>query len=219
LASRARHPLCRYQFCHRVFGFRHRLPHLQGWPLRRSRGARRRYGHGRRRPTGLSVPGVGHAHPRRLRRAATGTRARAASSRARKSARELKPREAVDLNLPFGPDGQMIRVASYNIQKSIGTDFRRRPERILDVLVELDADVIALQEVDRRFGARVTSLSPDAIAAATGYRPVVFGARPQSLGWHGNTLLVRKDIEVVAQRTLILPGLEPRGAVLADLQL
>jgi len=113
----------------------------------------------------------------------------------------------------------MIRVASYNIQKSIGTDFRRRPERILDVLVELDADVIALQEVDRRFGARITSLSPAAIAEATGYRPVVFGARPQSLGWHGNTLLVRKDIEVVAQRTLILPGLEPRGAVLADLQL
>jgi len=39
----------------------------------------------------------------------------------------------------------MIRVASYNIQKSIGTDFRRRPARILEVLVELDAVVIALQ--------------------------------------------------------------------------
>jgi len=115
--------------------------------------------------------------------------------------------------------GPMIRVASYNIQKSIGTDFRRRPQRILDVLVELDADVVALQEVDRRFGERTTSLSPTAIAAATGYRPVVFGARPQSLGWHGNTLLIRKGIEVVSQRTLVLPRLEPRGAVLADLGL
>ncbi len=113
----------------------------------------------------------------------------------------------------------MIRVASYNIQKSIGTDFRRRPERILDVLVELDADVIALQEVDRRFGERVTSLPPEAIAAATGYRPVVFGARPQSLGWHGNTLLVRNGTEVVAQKALELPRLEPRGAVLADLRI
>lgn len=111
----------------------------------------------------------------------------------------------------------MIRVASYNIQKSIGTDFRRRPERILDVLVELDADVIALQEVDRRFGARITSLSPAAIAKATGYRPVVFGARPQSLGWHGNTLLVRENVQVMSKRTLVLPRLEPRGAVLADL--
>jgi endonuclease/exonuclease/phosphatase family metal-dependent hydrolase len=112
----------------------------------------------------------------------------------------------------------MIRVASYNIQKSIGTDFRRRPARILDVLVELDADIIALQEVDRRFGERVTSLSPEAIASATGYRPVIFGARPQSLGWHGNTLLIRNGVEVVAQRSLTLPRLEPRGAVLADLR-
>jgi len=113
----------------------------------------------------------------------------------------------------------MIRVASYNIQKSIGTDFRRRPARILDVLAELDADIVALQEVDRRFGERVTSLSPDAIAAATGYEPVMFGARPQSLGWHGNTLLIRRGIRVLAQRQLVLPRLEPRGAVLADLRI
>ena len=113
----------------------------------------------------------------------------------------------------------MIRVASYNIQKSIGTDFRRRPERILEVLVELDADVVALQEVDRRFGERVTSLPPEAIAAVTGYEPIVFGARPQSLGWHGNTLLVRRGVEVLARRQLVLPRLEPRGGVLADLNI
>lgn len=115
--------------------------------------------------------------------------------------------------------GTMIRVASYNIQKSIGADFRRRPARILEVLVELDADIVALQEVDRRFGERVTSLAPAAIAEATGYRPIVFGVRPLSLGWHGNTLLVRDGIEVLAQRQLQLPGLEPRGAVLADLRM
>lgn len=111
----------------------------------------------------------------------------------------------------------MIRVASYNIQKSIGTDFRRRPNRILDVLVELDADIIALQEVDRRFGERVASLTPESIAEATGYEPVFFGARPRSLGWHGNTLLIRRGVQVLAQRQLTLPRLEPRGAVLADL--
>ncbi|MDR3474046.1 MAG: endonuclease/exonuclease/phosphatase family protein [Devosia sp.] len=113
----------------------------------------------------------------------------------------------------------MIRVASYNIQKSIGTDFRRRPNRILDVLVELDADVIALQEVDRRFGERAASLTPQAIANETGYEPVVFGARPLSLGWHGNTILVKRGIEVLTQRQLQLPRLEPRGAVLADLRI
>lgn len=113
----------------------------------------------------------------------------------------------------------MISVASYNIQKSIGTDFRRRPARILEVLAELEADVIALQEVDRRFGERASSLSVEAIEAATRYTPLRFGAREKSLGWHGNTILVRKGVEVLAQRTLDLPALEPRGAVLADLRI
>ncbi len=111
----------------------------------------------------------------------------------------------------------MIAVASYNIQKSIGTDYRRRPERILGVLAELDADVVALQEVDRRFGERASSLSTEAIEAETGYTALRFGAREKSLGWHGNTILVRKSVRVLAQRTLTLPCLEPRGAVLADL--
>jgi len=112
----------------------------------------------------------------------------------------------------------MISVASYNIQKSIGTDLRRRPARILEVLAELDADIVALQEVDRRFGERASSLSVETIVAETGYTPLRFGARPLSLGWHGNTILVRKGVEVLDQRALTLPALEPRGAVLADLR-
>lgn len=112
----------------------------------------------------------------------------------------------------------MISVASYNIQKSIGTDFRRRPERILSVLGELNADVVALQEVDRRFGARVSSLSAETLEKETDYRPVRFGVLPGSLGWHGNVILVRKGVEVLSQRTIRLPALEPRGAVSADLK-
>ena len=52
----------------------------------------------------------------------------------------------------------MIRVASYNMRKAIGTDRRRRPERTIEVLNELDADVIALQEADRRFGSRASAI-------------------------------------------------------------
>src|SRR3546814_9393521 len=51
----------------------------------------------------------------------------------------------------------MILVASYNMRKAIGTDRRRRPDRTIEVLNELDADVVALQEADRRFGARMRS--------------------------------------------------------------
>lgn len=111
----------------------------------------------------------------------------------------------------------MLRVATYNIRKSIGTDRRRRPERVLAVLRELDADVVAIQEVDRRFWDRSTALPPEIIAEETDYVPVRFGVRPESLGWHGNVLLVRGDIEVTGSRRIELPGLEPRGAVLADL--
>jgi endonuclease/exonuclease/phosphatase family metal-dependent hydrolase len=110
----------------------------------------------------------------------------------------------------------MVKVASYNIRKSIGTDRRRQPERILNILGELNADIVALQEVDRRFGQRVTTLSPDLIVDHTDYLPVRFGIREQSLGWHGNVLLVRKGAEVTNQQRIELPAFEPRGAVMAD---
>jgi endonuclease/exonuclease/phosphatase family metal-dependent hydrolase len=58
----------------------------------------------------------------------------------------------------------MITVASYNMRKAMGTDRRRDPRRTIDVLHELDADVIALQEADRRFGARLSALPLDLLA-------------------------------------------------------
>jgi endonuclease/exonuclease/phosphatase family metal-dependent hydrolase len=112
----------------------------------------------------------------------------------------------------------MIRVASYNIRKSVGQDWRRDPDRVLEVLAEIDADIVALQEVDRRFGSsRASSLSPHAIDEQTPYKPVIFGIRPESLGWHGNAILVRKNFEVGRHCRIELPCLEPRGAVLADI--
>jgi endonuclease/exonuclease/phosphatase family metal-dependent hydrolase len=113
----------------------------------------------------------------------------------------------------------MIRVASYNMRKAIGTDRRRRPERTLDVLNELGADVIALQEADRRFGSRLSALPLRLIEEHSDYEPVRFAARAGSLGWHGNAMLVRKSVEVVDKELVHLPSLEPRGAVLADLRL
>ena len=47
-----------------------------------------------------------------------------------------------------------ITVACYNMRKAIGTDRRRNPDRVLEVLQEIDADVVALQEADKRIGGR-----------------------------------------------------------------
>jgi endonuclease/exonuclease/phosphatase family metal-dependent hydrolase len=112
----------------------------------------------------------------------------------------------------------MIRVASYNMRKAIGTDRRRRPERTLEVLCELDADVIALQEADRRFGARASAIPFRMIEEHSDYKPVPFEARDGSIGWHGNALLVKKSVEIAHKEIVHLPSLEPRGAVLADIE-
>lgn len=112
----------------------------------------------------------------------------------------------------------MIKVASYNIRKAIGTDRLRRPERTLDVLAEIDADIVALQEADRRFGAKVAALPPALIESETPYRAVALCPRPGGIGWHGNAILVRRDAEVLTCAHIELPTLEPRGAVLAEIR-
>ncbi len=109
-----------------------------------------------------------------------------------------------------------LTFASYNIHKAVGLDGRRDPERIIAVLREMHADVIALQECDRRFGER-ESVLPKALLEETPWRAAPVARRPRSLGWHGNALLVRKDIEIAHAEPLHLPMLEPRGAVRADL--
>jgi endonuclease/exonuclease/phosphatase family metal-dependent hydrolase len=109
-----------------------------------------------------------------------------------------------------------LRFASYNIHKAVGTDRRRDPDRILTVLREIDADVIALQEADLRTGERAGVIDRAALDD-TPWKPVDVARRPRSLGWHGNAILVRRGFEVVEAEPLALPMLEPRGAVRADL--
>ena len=112
----------------------------------------------------------------------------------------------------------MLRVASYNIRKAIASDRRRRPERILEILSEIGADIVLLQEADRRFGERHSAIPLHMLAEHSPYRPVPYEMRPGSIGWHGNAVLVGPDVEIVQHMPLHLPSLEPRGAVLADVR-
>lgn len=117
-----------------------------------------------------------------------------------------------------GDSLRVIRVASYNMRKAIGTDRRRNPERIIEVLNEVGADVIALQEADRRFGERLSAIPAYLLEEHSAYRPVPLPHRTGGIGWHGNAILVHRDIEIVAGHALHIPALEPRGAVLAELR-
>lgn len=111
----------------------------------------------------------------------------------------------------------IIKVASYNIHKGVGTDRKRDPARILKVLQEIDADIVVLQEADLRFGTRASVLPPFLIASHTDYVPVPLDVQHDSMGWHGNAILVKSPITVVHHDIIHIPCLEPRGVVTATL--
>lgn len=76
-----------------------------------------------------------------------------------------------------------ITVASYNIHKGVGTDRRRDLRRTAAVIAELDADLVALQEADRRFGDRAGLLDLEHLKDETGLVPVkVEGAAARTAG-------------------------------------
>lgn len=107
-----------------------------------------------------------------------------------------------------------FRIASYNLHKCVGTDGRTDPARVLAVLEAIGADVVALQEVDRRLGARPAALPLKLIEAETDYRRAALPRTgPDSLGWHGQAVLIRRGIRVQEGGGIALPGLEPRGAL------
>lgn len=111
-----------------------------------------------------------------------------------------------------------LRIASYNIRKARGLDQRRDPGRILDVINELGADVVVLQEADKRLGERPSALCRDLIADKTDFHVAPVARNAVSLGWHGNAVLLRKGLQAASVYHLDLPGVEPRGAVRIDLE-
>lgn len=84
------------------------------------------------------------------------------------------------------------------------------------MLHELNADVVALQECDRRFGARISALPRQALEEDH-WQVAPVAAMPESIGWHGNALLVKRGIAILDASPISLPTVEPRGAACVDL--
>jgi len=109
--------------------------------------------------------------------------------------------------------GQSVQITlvSYNIHACIGGDARFDPDRVVAVLQELNADLVALQEVEHcdvggddllAYLAKKTGRA--AIAGQTFLR----GGRP-----YGNGLLTRLPIVAESRFDLSIVGFEPRGAI------
>jgi endonuclease/exonuclease/phosphatase family metal-dependent hydrolase len=107
-----------------------------------------------------------------------------------------------------------LRLATYNIHCGIGRDGRFNERRIRDVLREVDADVIALQEVESR-AAGVDMLAW--LAKETGFHAVWGATLMTAEGHYGNGLLARCRITHVEQVDLTWERREPRNAIAADL--
>lgn len=110
-----------------------------------------------------------------------------------------------------------LRVATYNIHRSRGMDRRVAPRRIIEVLREIDADVLALQEV---VGAGPTgSGQAEEIGAALGMGWVMGPVRHLRNHLFGNVVMSRFPILHHSQYDLSWRTCEPRGSQRADLDL
>lgn len=149
----------------------------------------------------------------------------------KKSARPIKPSVSASIlaavrNRKKRPTTGVTRVvrndlliASYNVHKCVGMDKKFDPDRIAHVISEIGADVIAIQEADKRFGERTGLLDLARLHRENSLVPVpVTSLYPKGHGWHGNLLLFREGVVRHVQQ-LVLPGLEPRGALVVDIDL
>lgn len=110
-----------------------------------------------------------------------------------------------------------LRLASYNIQKCVGLDLRRQPRRILRVLDGVGADIVVLQEADKRLPPRPAAL-PHFVLNEAGWNIADLGGAG-SLGWHGNAVIWKgNDLKLTEYEHITLPGFEPRGAVYVEFE-
>jgi endonuclease/exonuclease/phosphatase family metal-dependent hydrolase len=113
----------------------------------------------------------------------------------------------------------MLRVASYNVHRCVGSDRRHDPERVAAVLSELDADVVGLQEVDSRYHVESGIDQIEFLAAATGYHAVPGPTLVRRDASYGNAVLSRHPVLAIRRTDISAADTrrERRGAL--DVQL
>lgn len=96
-----------------------------------------------------------------------------------------------------------IKIATYNIHRAIGIDRRFKPQRIIDILNEIDADIVLLQEVDEGVPrSRELNLAKE-ISEACGYPHYALGHNVSlRKGYYGNATLSK--FPIVRERNINL---------------
>ena len=111
-----------------------------------------------------------------------------------------------------------LRVVTYNVHKCRGMDRRVRPQRIVEVLGEINADVVALQEVLSIPDGRPEDDQARFIAEQLKLLHAVGGTRRLRGGIYGNVILSRWPILDTRNYDISVRGREQRGCLRADVE-
>jgi endonuclease/exonuclease/phosphatase family metal-dependent hydrolase len=110
-----------------------------------------------------------------------------------------------------------LRVATYNIHRCRGLDGRTNPARVAEVIRNIDADVVALQEV---IGASQTSPGhAEELGAMLGMGWVMAPARHLRGALFGNVVMSRLPIRQHSQYDLSWRTCEPRCCQRVDIEI
>jgi endonuclease/exonuclease/phosphatase family metal-dependent hydrolase len=104
-----------------------------------------------------------------------------------------------------------LKLATYNIHACIGTDGLFDPIRIIDVIRELDADIIALQEVEHHLVNDLNLL--DFLADSTGMYCIAGPTMYRDTRHYGNAVLSKHQFTSSKLIDLSVNPYEPRGAI------
>ncbi|MBP0446039.1 endonuclease/exonuclease/phosphatase family protein [Roseomonas sp. SSH11] len=111
-------------------------------------------------------------------------------------------------------------VATYNVHRGRDAAGLFRPDRIARVIAEIRPDLIALQEAQHYFHPARPMFDAAWLARETGLHPLRVAEREGEQGWRSNVVLLRAGARLLAPpHGLRLGGMEPRGAILAELDL
>ncbi|MGW8193317.1 MAG: endonuclease/exonuclease/phosphatase family protein [Desulforhopalus sp.] len=109
-----------------------------------------------------------------------------------------------------------LTIATYNIHSSVGTDGIENPERIATVLGEVNADIVALQEVSASDGEAADVLTY--LAQTTGMTPIEGYTLGDAETRYGNGLLSRLTVSTVNRLDISVNDREPRGVIKATFE-
>ena len=113
--------------------------------------------------------------------------------------------------------GPRIRIAAYNVHKCRGLDRRTHPARVAEVIQEIDADIVAIQEVLNVQGAKPELDQARCIAEKGQYFWCFGETRLLHGGPYGNMTISRFPVQLCRNYDLTQAGREHRGCLRTDL--